>query len=63
MLKNTDEGGIIICKLEQMAKTKCDNIKKFKGYLREVIVKIRLERINIKEEITVEVFLDSSYWL
>ena len=61
MLESADEGESIICKLEQMAKTECDNIKKSKGYLREVIVKIRLERINIKEEITVEVFLDSSY--
>jgi len=50
MLESVDEGESIICKLEQMAKTKCDNIKESKGYWREVIVKIRLERINIKEE-------------
>jgi len=56
MLESADEEENIICKLEQMAKTECDNIIESKGYLREIIVKIRLERINTKEEITVEVF-------
>ena len=37
-----------------------ENVRKVEGkLLREVIVKIGLERINIQEEITVEVLLDS----
>ena len=37
-----------------------EKVRKVEGkLLREVIVKIGLERINIQEEITVEVLLDS----
>ena len=38
--------------------TSCCNLDK-ENLLREVIVKIGLERINIQKEVTVEVLLDS----
>ena len=36
------------------------DLEELKKYLREIIVKIRLERIDIQREVTVEVLLNSS---
>ena len=39
------------------------DLEKLKEYLREVIVNIRLERINIQEGVPVEILLDSTIGL
>jgi len=36
------------------------DLEELKKYLREIIVKIKLERIDIQREVTVEVLLNSS---
>ncbi len=36
------------------------DLKELKKYLKEVIVKIRLERIDIQEGVLIKAFLDSS---